>query len=97
MSRVPLENVLVIGDDDRQVQGALAQALPNANVTAVASVFDGIAEMTANRYTTVIAAAEPIERRPEAAVKTLRQLAHTIGKVATLEDRHVRLQKLAIT
>jgi diguanylate cyclase (GGDEF)-like protein len=75
MSRVPLENVLVIGDDDRQVQGALAQALPNANVTAVASVFDGIAEMTANRYTTVIAAAEPIERRPEAAVKTLRQLA----------------------
>jgi GGDEF domain-containing protein len=71
----PFENVLVIGDADRQVQGAIAQALPNANVTAVPSVFDGIAEMSANRYTTVLAAAEPIERRPEAAVKTLRQLA----------------------
>ena len=75
MNRPPFENVLVIGDADRQVQGALAQALPNANVTAVASVFDGIAEMTANRYTTVLASAEPIERRPEAAVQTLRQLA----------------------
>jgi GGDEF domain-containing protein len=75
MSPPPFENVLVIGDSDQQVQSALAQALPNANVTAVASVFDGIAEMTANRYTTVLASAEPIERRPEAAVKTLRQLA----------------------
>jgi hypothetical protein len=75
MSPPPFENVLVIGDANRDVQDALAQALPNANVTAVASVFDGIAEMTANRYTTVLAAAEPIERRPEAAVKTLRQLA----------------------
>jgi GGDEF domain-containing protein len=75
LSPPPFENVLVIGDADRHVQGALAQALPNANVTAVASVFDGIAEMTANRYTTVLASAEPIERRPEAAVKTLRQLA----------------------
>src|SRR5688572_4187327 len=31
--------------------------------------------MSANRYTTVLASAEPIERRPEAAVKTLRTLA----------------------
>src|SRR5688500_13656956 len=75
MSPPPFENVLVIGDADRQVQGALAQALPNANVTAVASVFDGIAEMVSNRYTTVLASAEPIERRPVAAVKTLRQLS----------------------
>ena len=74
MSRPPFENVLVIGDSDRQVQEALSQALPNANVTSVANVFDGIAEMTANRYTTVLASAEPIERRPEAAVQTLRQL-----------------------
>jgi GGDEF domain-containing protein len=70
-----LENILVIGDIDRQVQGALAQALPNANVTAVANYFDAIAEMTSNRFTTVMASAEPIERRPESAVKTLRQLA----------------------
>src|SRR2546423_1481325 len=69
------ESVLVIGDADRQVQGALAQALPSATVTAVANYFDGIAELSANRYTTVLASAEPIERRPEAAVQTLRQLA----------------------
>jgi PleD family two-component response regulator len=75
MSPPAFENVLVIGDVDRQVQDAFAQALPNANVTAVASVFDGIAEMAANRYTAVLASAEPIERRPESAVKTLRSLA----------------------
>jgi two-component system cell cycle response regulator len=75
MSRPALENVLVIGDSDHQVQSALAQALPDANVTAVANYFDGIAEMSAHRFTTVLASAEPIERRPEAAVKTLRQLA----------------------
>lgn len=74
-TRPAFENVLVIGDADRQVQGALAQALPNANVTAVAGIFDGIAEMSASRFTTVLASAEPIERRPEAAVKALRQLA----------------------
>src|SRR6187455_191622 len=75
MSRTAFESVLVIGDADRQVQGALAQALPSANVTAVANYFDGIAELSANRYTAVLASAEPIERRPEAAVTTLRQLA----------------------
>lgn len=75
MSAGVLENVLVIGDSDRQMQGALAQALPGARVTAVASYFDGIAELSAGRFTTVLASAEPIERRPEAAVKTLRQLA----------------------
>src|SRR5947207_4477446 len=75
MSHTAFESVLVIGDADKQVQDALAQALPSANVTAVASLFDGIAELSANRFTTVIASAEPIERRPEAAVKALRQLA----------------------
>jgi GGDEF domain-containing protein len=75
MSRTTLENVLLIGDNDRQVQGALQQAMPGANVTAVANYFDAIAELSANRYTAVLASAEPIERRPESAVKTLRQLA----------------------
>ena len=75
MSRTAFESVLVIGDADNQVQGALSQALPSATVTAVANYFDAIAELSANRYTTVLASAEPIERRPEAAVKTLRQLA----------------------
>jgi GGDEF domain-containing protein len=75
MTRPSFENVLVIGDPLQQVQGALAHALPHANVTAVGSYFDAIAVMTANRFTAVLASAEPIERRPEAAVKTLRDLA----------------------
>src|SRR3954471_242250 len=75
MVRSGFERVILIGDTDRQVQGALLQALPGAQVTSVATVFDGIAELTSNSFSTVLAAAEPIERRPEAAVKTLRDLS----------------------
>ena len=74
MVRLAQERVLLIGDAYRQVHGALAQALPGAQVTSVASFFDGVAELVANNFTAVIAAAEPIERRPEAAVRTLREL-----------------------
>lgn len=74
------ERVLLIGDARREVEAALSAAAPEVRVTAVNSVFDGIAELAAHAgngssYTTVIAAAEPIERRPEAAVRTLRSLA----------------------
>src|SRR5688572_16984895 len=69
------EQILLVGDRQRQLQNALEQAIPSASVTAVGNYFDAIAELTANRYTAVLAAAEPIERRPEAAVQTLRQLA----------------------
>src|SRR6266550_4523438 len=72
---VQLEQILVIGDSDHQLEGALQQAVPSANVTSVGNYFDAIAELSANRYTAVLASAEPIERRPEAAVETLRQLA----------------------
>ena len=41
-------------------------------VTSVSTVFDGIAELSSNPYTTVMAAVEPIERRPEAAVPRCR-------------------------
>src|SRR5688500_9870704 len=75
MIRLMPQRVLVIGDSDRQVQGALAQAMPGAQVTSISNYFDGIAELTANAYSAVLAAAEPIERRPEAAVKTLREVA----------------------
>jgi GGDEF domain-containing protein len=44
-------------------------------VVSVASYFDGVAELAANNYTAVVAAAEPIERRPEAAVRQIRELA----------------------
>ena len=69
------ERILLVGDTDRQMHGALAQAMPMARVTSVPSYFDAIAELSTTRYTTVLAAAEPIERRPEAAVRTLRDLA----------------------
>src|SRR6202043_2080654 len=68
-------HVLLIGDSSRQMQSAIAQALPGTQVTSVATVFDGIGELSTNEYSAVVAAAEPIERRPEPAVQALRQLA----------------------
>ncbi len=73
--RLTTERILLIGDQDRQVQAALLQTLPGAQITTVPGVFDGIAELATGGYSAVFAAAEPIERRPEAAVRTLRQLA----------------------
>lgn len=75
------ENILLIGDTRRDIRAALEEAFAGASVTAVDGVFDGIAELSATNdsgrpaFTTVLAAAEPIERRPEAAVRTLRELA----------------------
>lgn len=68
------ERILVIGDRDRQVESALAQTFPTAEIRSSGGVFDGIAELTAGDFTTVMLAAEPVERRPDAAVKTLRNL-----------------------
>lgn len=75
MVRLLQERVLLIGDAQHDVQAALAEALPHAQVTSVATLFDGIAELSGGRFTTVLASAEPLERRPEAAVRTLRELA----------------------
>lgn len=68
------ERVLLVADPQREVHGALISALPSASVTAVNDYFDAIAELSAGQYTTVVASAEPIERRPEAAVRQLREL-----------------------
>jgi len=75
MARAMNERILLIGDSQRQVYAALATAVPSAQITSVATVFDGIAELVAGRYSAVLTAAEPIERRPEEAIKTLRSLA----------------------
>jgi GGDEF domain-containing protein len=75
MVRMQHERVLLIGDAEHVVQAALMQAVPAAQVTCVPTLFDGIAELSGNRFTTILAAAEPLERRPEAAVRTLRELA----------------------
>jgi GGDEF domain-containing protein len=74
MVRLAQERVLLIGDPHRQVHAALAQALPGVQVTSAPSFFDGIAELSAGNFTAVVAPAEPIERRPEAAVRQLREL-----------------------
>ncbi len=75
MTALAQERILLIGDHDRQIHGALSQVLPSAAVTAVASYFDAIADLAVAGYTTVFAAAGPIERRPEPAVRMLRELA----------------------
>lgn len=75
MSRVMSEKILLIGDRDRSLAPMIAQALPDARLVAVGSVFDGLSELSSGKFTTVIASAEPIERRPEPAVRALRELA----------------------
>jgi two-component system cell cycle response regulator len=74
MLRPTQDRILLIGDARHDLQPAVLAASPGAHVVSVPSVFDGIAELSARRYTTVLAAAEPIERRPESAVRTLREL-----------------------
>ena len=69
------EHILIIGDPEQKLASALEQAVPNARVKLVPDYFEGIAQLTSERYTTVLAAADPIERRPEAAVQTLRQVS----------------------
>lgn len=75
MVRTSGERILLIGDHDHQVRGAVEAALPASQIIAVASYFEGIAELSTTSFTAVIAATEPIERRAEPAVRTLRQLA----------------------
>ena len=74
MVRATQERILLIGDARHDLQPAVLAASAGAQVVAVDSVFDAIAELSARPYTTVLAAAEPIERRPESAVRTLREL-----------------------
>jgi two-component system cell cycle response regulator len=74
MVRPAHEHILLIGDIRHELEPALAQAAPSARLTRVDNVFDAIAELTANGYSAVVANAEPIERRPEAAIRILREL-----------------------
>ncbi len=75
MIRLAQEHILLIGDIRCEMEPALSQAAPTARVTRVDNVFAAIAELAGNGYSAVVANAEPIERRPEAAVRALRQLA----------------------
>jgi GGDEF domain-containing protein len=75
MVRLIQEHILLIGDARRELEPALALAAPTARVTRAETLFDAIADAPAAGYSTVVANTEPIERRPEAAVKMLRELA----------------------
>jgi len=92
MVRLAHERVLLIGDARRDVQAAVVRALPAAQVVSVPSIFDGIAELVAGSYSAVLAAVEPIERRPDAAVRTLRELA---GEGRLILFGHPTLEVLA--
>ena len=74
MVRLSNQSVLLVGDLQHEVRTALAHTFPTAQITSVDNVFDGIAELSSRTFTAVLAAAEPIERRPEPAVRVLREL-----------------------
>jgi GGDEF domain-containing protein len=92
MVRSAQERVLLIGDVDRQMYSTVTQALPTAQVKSVPSLFDGIAELSHEHYTTVLASVEPMERRPESAVRTLRELS---GEGRLLLFGHPTLEPLS--
>jgi GGDEF domain-containing protein len=92
MVRVLHERVLLIGDASRELETALGKAAPGAVIHSVPSLFDGIAELCGGRYTTILVAAEPLERRPEAAVKVLREAA---GDARLLLFAHPTLEILS--
>ena len=92
MVRLRHERVLVIGDSGRDVESALLEAAPAAQVTSVPTLFDGIAELSSARFTAILAAAEPLERRPEAAVREIRRLA---GEAKFLLFGHPTLEILS--
>jgi PleD family two-component response regulator len=92
MVRATQERVLLIGDVDRQMYSTVTQALPTAQVKSVPSLFDGIAELSHEQYTTVLASVEPMERRPESAVRTLRELS---GEGRLLLFGHPTLEPLS--
>lgn len=90
--QLPSEKILLIGDRDRNVHEAIETALPDAHVVRAPNVFDGIAELHTQPFSAVISSVEPIERRPEPAVATMRQL---IGRGRVILFGHTTLEPLA--
>ena len=71
--------VLVVGDADLDVAAGVEAALPAATVTPAATVFDAIVLLAEGDFDAVLAHVEPFERRPEAAVRALRDGLGTGG------------------
>jgi GGDEF domain-containing protein len=89
---IAARSVLLIGDRDRQVQDALVSAVPDAEIVRAASVFDGITHLHDRSFAAVLSSVEPIERRPEPAVRALRELA---GNARLLLFGHTTLEPLS--
>ena len=75
------DSILVIGDSDDSVAGAVTAALPTARTVSAPAIFDGLAELRAGTFAAVFAAVEPVERRPEPAVRALREMAGEAGRI----------------
>jgi GGDEF domain-containing protein len=75
MSRLLSDHVLLVGDAGGDFQRAVSQVMPSAKLSRVDTWFEAIPFLAQTRVTTILASAEPIERRPESAVRTLRQLS----------------------
>ena len=69
------ENILLVGDIDHRMQAAVARAIPPASITSVHSIFDAIAELHAGVYNGVLVNTDPLQSRPEAATRALREAA----------------------
>ena len=69
-----------MGEGTDQLAEALAEAGPGLAIARVVTVFEAIAELQEGEFGAVLVAAEPIENRPEAALKSLQaQLRTTPG------------------
>lgn len=86
------DNILLIADHDRQVHDALKVALPESRVHRVSNWFDAIGELSAHEYTGVVASVEPIETRPEPAVRVMREL---LGNGRLILFGHTTLEQLS--
>jgi len=69
------DNILLVGDQDHHMRSAVARAMPPASITSVPSVFDAIAELHAGMFDGVLVNTLPLEARPEAATRALREAA----------------------
>ncbi|HWB54835.1 MAG TPA: GGDEF domain-containing protein [Tepidisphaeraceae bacterium] len=67
--------ILLVGESTEPMRSALTSAAPRSEIITTPTVFDAIAELSANEFQAVFFPAEPIERRPESAVETLRSVA----------------------
>ena len=77
--------VLLVGDADGQVAEALEQAAPDAATTEVATVFDAL--VAGGEFDVVLVHAGPIRRRPEEAVRALREQLGDLRRLVLFGDK----------